>query len=308
MFAQVIFPVVLLIAAGYLTARFKVVDKAAVAALSSITFILFMPALLFRAMAKTEFANLSLTPALVYFGATLPLLLVTVAYQRFRGQTSSSGATVALTVGFSNLVMMGIPIVRLAFGEPGLAILLTVITFHSLVLLTSMTLLAELEGELTFEAFLKSIRGVLLHPVIVPILLGLLWSFVSQITGFAFPSSLDKALEVLSGAAAPLSLVLLGASLAQFGLKENFPEASKLVFVKLVVHPLLVFGLGYLMQVDKLVLAVLVVGACMPSGANPYLFAQRYKTKLGPVSAAIGLSTILAVPLLAAVLHYFGVG
>jgi malonate transporter and related proteins len=308
MFAQVIFPVVLLIAAGYLTARFKVVDKAAVAALSSITFILFMPALLFRAMAKTEFANLSLTPALVYFGATLPLLLLTVAYQRFRGQSSSSGATVALTVGFSNLVMMGIPIVRLAFGEPGLAILLTVITFHSLVLLTSMTLLAELEGELTFEAFLKSIRGVFLHPVIVPILLGLLWSFVSQITGFAFPSSLDKALEVLSGAAAPLSLVLLGASLAQFGLKESFPEASKLVFVKLVVHPLLVFGLGYFMQVDKLVLAVLVVGACMPSGANPYLFAQRYNTKLGAVSAAIGLSTILAVPLLAAVLHYFGVG
>jgi hypothetical protein len=38
------------------------------------------------------------------------------------------------------------------------------------------------------------------------------------------------------------------------------------------------------------------------------LFAQRYNTKLGAVSAAIGLSTILAVPLLAAVLHYFGVG
>jgi malonate transporter and related proteins len=308
MFSQVIFPVVLLIAAGYLTARFKVIDKAAVAALSSITFILFMPALLFRAMAKTEFDNLSLTPALVYFGATLPLLLLTVAYQRFRGQSSSSGATVALTVGFSNLVMMGIPIVRLAFGEAGLAILLTVITFHSLLLLTSMTLVAEMEGQLTFGAFLKTIRGVLLHPVIVPILLGLLWSFVSQITGIAFPSSLDKALEVLSGAAAPLSLVLLGASLAQFGLKESFPEASKLVFVKLVIHPLLVFGLGYLMQVDKLVLAVLVVAACMPAGANPYLFAQRYNTKLGAVSAAIGLSTILAVPLLAVVLHYFGVG
>jgi malonate transporter and related proteins len=308
MFSQVIFPVVLLIAAGYLTAKFKVIDKAAVAALSSITFIVFMPALLFRAMAKTEFANLSLTPALVYFGATLPLLLMTVAYQRFRGQSSSSGATIALTVGFSNLVMMGIPIVRLAFGEAGLAILLTVITFHSLLLLTSMTLVAELEGELTFAAFLKTIRSVLLHPVIVPILLGLLWSFVNQLTGFVFPSSLDKALEVLSGAAAPLSLVLLGASLAQFGLKESLPEASKLVFVKLVIHPMLVFGLGYLMQVDKLVLAVLVVGACMPAGANPYLFAQRYNIKLGAVSAAIGLSTILAVPLLAAVLHYFGVG
>jgi malonate transporter and related proteins len=308
MFSQVIFPVVLLIAAGYLTARFKVVDKAAVAALSSITFIVFMPALLFRAMAKTEFANLSLTPALVYFGATLPLLLGTVAFQRFRGQSSSSGATIALTVGFSNLVMMGIPIVRLAFGESGLAILLTVITFHSLLLLTAMTLVAEMEGNITFSSFLKTIRSVLLHPVIIPILLGLLWSFISEATGWAFPMSLDKALEVLSGAAAPLSLVLLGASLAQFSLKESLPEASKLVFVKLAIHPALVFGLGALMNVDRLVLAVLVVGACMPAGANPYLFAQRYNTKLGPVSAAIALSTLIAVPLLAGVLHYFGVG
>jgi malonate transporter and related proteins len=308
MFAQVIFPVVLLIAAGYLTARFNVLDKAAVASLSSVTFIVFMPALLFRAMAKTEFANLSLTPALVYFGVTFPLLLATVIYQRFRGESSSSAATVAMTVGFSNLVMMGIPIVRLAFGESGLAILLTVITFHSLLLLVSMTLVAEMESKLTFPSFMKTLRGLLLHPVIVPIILGLIWSFVRQVSGWDFPLSLDKALEVLSGAAAPLSLVLLGASLAHFSLKESLPEAGKLVLVKLLVHPALVFALGSFLNVDKLVLAVLVVGACMPVGNNPYLFAQRYNTKLGPVSAAIALSTVLAVPLLAGVLHYFGVG
>jgi malonate transporter and related proteins len=308
MFSQVIFPVVLLIVAGYLTARFKVVDKAAVAALSSITFIVFMPALLFLAMARTEFANISLTPAFIYFGATIPLLLATVAYQRLKGQPSSTGAAVALSVGFSNIAMMGIPIVRLAFGEAGLAIILTVVTFHSLLLLTTMTLIAELEGELSLASFFKTILALLLHPVIVPILLGLLWSFVSGITGLALPVAIHKALEVLSGAAAPLALVLLGASLAQFSLKENLPEASKLVFVKLVVHPSLVFALGSLVKLDKLVLAVLVVGACMPAGANAYLFAQRYNTKLGAISAAIGLSTLLAVPILAAVLHYFGVG
>jgi malonate transporter and related proteins len=282
-----------------------VVDKAAVAALSSITFIVFMPALLFRAMAKTEFANLSLTPALIYFGATFSLLLGTVIYQRLKGRSAAVAATTALTIGFSNLAMMGIPIIRLAFGERGLAILLTVLAFHSLILLTSMTIVAEVGGKVSLKHLSKTVVGVFLHPVIVPIILGLLWSFISHYFNFGMPESLDRALEVLSGGAAPLALVLLGSSLAQFSLKENIGEASLMVLGKLVLHPTLVLLLGLAFQVDKLTLAVLCVSASMPAGANAYLFAQRYNVKLGPVSAAIGLATIASVPLLTALLHYF---
>jgi malonate transporter and related proteins len=281
------------------------VDKAAVAALSSITFIVFMPALLFRAMAKTEFSNLSPTPALIYFGATMLLMFGTVAYQRFKGRSAPVAATVALSIGFSNLVMMGIPIVRLAFGERGLAVLLTVIAFHSLILLTTMTIVAEIGGRTSFKDLSKTVVGIFLHPVIVPIILGLIWSFTSHRFEFDMPESLDRALEVLSGAAAPLALVLLGCSLGQFSFKENAGEASLFVIGKLVLHPLLVLGLGLVFEVDQLTLAVLCVGACMPAGANAYLFAQRYNTKLGSVSAAIGLATIASVPLLTAVLHYF---
>jgi malonate transporter and related proteins len=295
----------LLILAGYLTARFGAVDKAAVAALSSITFIVFMPALLFRAMAKTEFSNISLTPALIYFGATITLIFGTVLYQRLKGRSAPVAATVALTIGFSNLAMMGIPIVRLAFGEQGLAILLTIIAFHALILLTTMTIVAEIGGKMSLQQLSQTVVGIFLHPVIVPIILGLIWSFSSHAFDFGMPDSLDRALEVLSAGAAPLALVLLGSSLGQFSLKENIGEASLFVLGKLVLHPLLVLALGLLCQVDQLTLAVLCVGACLPAGANVYLFAQRYNIKLGAVSAAIGLATIASVPLLTAVLHYF---
>jgi malonate transporter and related proteins len=147
-------------------------DKAAVSALSNLTFTVFMPALLFRAMANTAFANLSLTPAVAYFGATLPLMFCVVGYQRYKGKPSSTAATIALCVGFSNVAMMGIPIVRLAFGERGLAVLLPVLTFHSLTLLTTMTLVAEAKAKFSLKDFLKTFAGMLLHPVIIPILLG----------------------------------------------------------------------------------------------------------------------------------------
>jgi malonate transporter and related proteins len=282
-----------------------VVDKAAVAALSSITFIVFMPALLFRAMANTEFSNLTPVPVLIYFGATGLMMFGTVVYQRLKGRSAPVAATVALTTGFSNLAMMGIPIVRLALGERGLAVLLTIIAFHALVLLTTMTVVAEAGGKMSVKHLSKTVVGIFLHPVIVPIMLGLFWSFISHRFEFGMPESFDRALEVLSGGAAPLALVLLGCSLGQFSLKENIGEASLLVIGKLVLHPLLVFGLGLAFNVDQLTLAVLCVAACMPAGANAYLFAQRYNTKLGAVSAAIGLATIASVPLLTAVLHYF---
>ncbi len=298
----------MLIAAGYASALFRVVDEAAVSALSRITFIVFMPALLFRAMANTEFSNLSLTPAVVYFGATVPWMIAVVVYHRMKSRSSSTAATMALTLGFSNIAMMGIPIVRLAFGEKGLAVLLSVLAFHSLTLLTLMTVIAEVDKELTWKKFLLTIKSVLLHPVIVPIIIGLPWSYLSHEHGLEMPIALNKALEFLSGAAAPLALVLLGASLGQVTIRDRLGEASLYALGKLIIHPLLVFMLGTALSVDRLTLAVVCVAASMPAGANAYLFAQRYDTKTGEVSAAISVATLASVPILTALLHYFGVG
>jgi malonate transporter and related proteins len=56
-------------------------------------------------------------------------------------------------------------------------------------------------------------------------------------------------------------------------------------------------------------LAVLVLLACMPSGSNALIFAQRYGTLQGEATAAIVVSTVavvLALPLWLGVLARLG--
>src|SRR5690606_10067343 len=116
----------------------------------------------------------------------------------------------------------------------------------------------------------------------------------------------EAPLSMLAGAAAPLCLVLLGASLAQFDLRRGLAGAAALTSMKSVVHPLLVYLLGRLvLDLAPLPLAVATLTASLPIGANVYLFAQRYRAAAEPTSAGVTLSTLVAavsLPLLLIVL------
>ena len=330
-FFEVIFPVVVLIAIGYGAARAGRFPDAAVRALSDATFLIFMPALLFGALARVDFDTLSPGAALAYYGAGLPLFAVVLGVQRWRGVPMDRAVIQALCGVFSNTAMLGIPLVRLAFGEEGLAFLLTIIALHALTFLTLGTLLIELSGgsapavaasggaaaagacgartaardgdraRLATQVALV-VRNSLIHPVVLPILAGLAFSAA----GLKLPRPLDVPLGMLAGAAAPLCLVLLGASLAQFDLRRGLRGAASLAALKSFVHPVAAYTIGrWLLELPPLPLAVATVTASLPIGANVYLFAQRYRAGAEQASAGVTLSTLVAaasLPLLLLVL------
>jgi len=299
---EVIFPVVALIAIGFGAARFGRFSDLGIRALSDITFLIFMPALLFGALARADFGSLSPGAALAYYGAGLPLFAAVLVVQCWRGRPLGNAVIQALCAVFSNTAMLGIPLVRLAFGEAGLAFLLTIIAFHALTFLTLGTLLIELGGGSAAARgsagrgglavrILQVVRSSLIHPVVLPILAGLAWSAA----GLKLPRPIDVPLGMLAAAAAPLCLVLLGASLARFDLLAGLRGALALTALKSFVHPLLAWTVGrFVLGLDPLPLAVATVAASLPIGANVYLFAQRYQTGAEQTSAGVTLSTLVA--------------
>src|SRR5690606_32281630 len=130
-------------------------------------------------------------------------------------------------------------------------------------------------------------RSSLIHPVVLPILAGLAWSAA----GYSLPRPIEVPLGMLGAAAAPLCLVLLGASLGQFDLRRGLRPAAALTALKGFVHPLLAWSIGrFVLDLPALPLAVVTVAAALPIGANVYLFAQRYGSGAGQASAGIALS------------------
>lgn len=309
-----LFPVVLLIAAGVVAGRSGWIRPTAIKDLSNLVFLLLTPALLFRTMSSVRVEQLDFKPVAAYFLAVVVLFGGTLMIQGFNRRA----AVLALANTFSNTVMIGIALIGLMYGPQGLVTLFTLVSVHSLVLLTSATVVLELavareqkQGSATdmgvttrhpVATVLMAVKNAILHPVPLPIIAGLLFAQ----TGLAIPLVVDKPLELLANAFSPLALVLVGVTLASTPVGRHWRQALALAGVKNLLHPLLVFVFARLLGVGGLPMVVMVVASALPIGANVFLFSQRYKVAEELITASVVVSTALALLTLTAVLLLVG--
>jgi len=309
-----LFPVVLLIAAGFFAGRAQWIRADAIKDLSNLIFLLLTPALLFRTMSRVRVEQLDFTPVLAYFLAVIVLFGGTLLLQGFNRRA----AVLALANTFSNTVMIGIALIGLMYGPEGLVTLFTLVSVHSLVLLTSATVVLELAvaheqkrggsdevasaSRHPVATVMMAVKNALLHPVPLPIIAGLLFAQ----TGFTIPAVVDKPLELMAAAFSPLALVLVGVTLANTRVGDHWRQALALAGVKNLLHPLLVFCLCRLLGVSGVPMSVMVVASALPIGANVFLFSQRYKVAEELITASVVVSTALALVTLTVVLILVG--
>ncbi len=308
-------PVVVLIAIGFWAGWRGWVTQEGSRDISQLTFMVLAPALLFRTMSQVHLDQLDVEPVAMYFVGAIGLfavLLLSLGWNR-------RATVLALAATFSNTVMLGIPLIGLMYGPPGLVYLFTLISLHALVLLTLATVVLELvvareeassggsdaAQRHPLVTILIAVRNAVFHPVPLPILLGLAFGQL----GWVMPQTLDKPLQWMGNAFGPLALLLVGITLAgvlhdlrQSWARQNRTQAmrplwvaSSLALLKNLGHPLLVLGLGWVFGVSGLALAVMVSAASMPIGANVFLFSQRYAVGQEEVPTAVAVSTVLAM-------------
>lgn len=302
-------PVFLLIALGWIAGRRNWISDGGVKDLSNLVFLLLIPSLLFRTMSSVRFEQLDLRPIAAYFPAALLLLALSIAWRGFNRRS----VVMALAGTFSNMVMIGITLVELAYGKAGLVTLLTLVSVHALILLTVGSVVLELtvarearhqggrQVNLAQTAW-SAVKGALIHPIPLPILCGLLYAQ----TGWGLPSVVDKPLQLLGSAFGPISLVLVGVTLAKTPLGHHLRAAALIVVSKNLVLPVLVGLSAWAMGITGLPLTVLVVAGALPIGANVFLFAQRYEVAQDLTTASMGLSTVAALFTLSAVMAVMG--
>jgi predicted permease len=269
--------------------------------LSNAAFYVFVPALLFRTTSRLEFSTLPWGTLVAFFVPVLVLLLGVYAWQRRlnRGGALPTAAPSvrAISATFGNTLQVGVPMASALFGEAGLGIHITIISLHALTLLLVLTTLVELDlarARAAHEAagmgatLRKTLRNTIIHPVVLPVLAGMAW----HLTGVPLPPVVDEALELLSTAVVPLCLVLIGMSLAYYGVQGNARGAIALSLLKLLLLPLLVLLIGrFGFGLTGLPLAVVVMAAALPVGSNALIFSQRYETLEGETTATIVIST-----------------
>lgn len=195
-------------------------------------------------------------------------------------------------MAFGNISFMGIPVLRAVFPEQqSTAILfqaIFVIFYHLFIFTYGIWLLGKDGGKrVRFSA--KSFLNAGTLSAIVAVVL--------YFFDFTPPTLVVNSLDMIGGVTTPLAMILIGSSLASY-------PALKIIrtwrlylfsFIKLLVIPLIVWGVTKFVIDDALLHGVITIMAAMPVGSMTIMLATEYGGNEEFISQGLFMSTVLSV-------------
>jgi malonate transporter len=271
-----------------------------------LVFTVALPALLFHMMSGlSRLPPVDARLLIAYFGGCFIVFVIgRVVSARLFHLDGAAQSVFALAGIFSNNVLLGVPIAKLTLGEQALPSVALVLVFNSLTLWTLVTVSVEWArtGAFTMQGFGKTALSVLKNPLIVAIITGTMVG----LSGLQLHDWVDATLEGIGKLAAPLALLVLGMGLAEYGLRQQLDQSLAICAIKLIVQPLVVWGLAALLDLPPLETSVVVLLASLAVGINVYIMAAQFNTLQQTIAGSLVLSTALAsltTPVLLALLH-----
>jgi malonate transporter and related proteins len=302
-------PLYALIAAGYLIASTPWWRRAWSVQATRAVFALLLPAMLFQMMSHQGSLHAADTRVLiVYFGSCLMVFFIGRAIARsLFNMDGVSQSVFGLGGIFSNLVLVGLPVTRVALGDAAVPVVALLIVFNALTLWTLVSVSVEwsTHGSFSPRGIAKTTLNLFRNPILLSIVAGMLFGQ----SGLALPPMLDTALGKIGAAAGPAALLALGLELAGFSIKEAWAPTLALCSVKLLVQPLIVWLLAILLGLPAIEMRAVVLVASMAVGVNVYLMAVKFQALQGAIAGSIVVSNVFAAfttPLLLAAMHAAG--
>ena len=269
-----------------------------------------LPALLFRIMSETPFSELNNPPFLIATTlATVSAFATAMVAGRIIGELSLRKATIAALAGaYGNIGYMGPGLALAVLGAKAAAPTALIFCCDSIFLFSIVPLLMVLTDR-EHPSFLHAIgvaaRQIVLNPLIMSAAAGAL----SAALHIQLPVAIDSTLLFLQNAAAPTALFVLGVTVALRPFDRVPWEVPGVIAVKLLIHPLIVFGLMLLFgPFAQPWAATAVLMAALPPALNVFVIARQNNTWIEPASVAVLIGTFASVVTLTSVMWFIQSG
>lgn len=278
-----------MIAAGFLAARTKMLDTHTNSHMSQLIVNVFNPLLVLSsaagAVGQVPLSRL-LTVFLIALGMFLFFILAGTVLSRLFDRDPFQRKIFQLMFVFSNLGFIGIPVVSSVLGAEYVVYVSEFLLIYNLVFYTYGVSL--MRGRFTAGSLLA-----LVNPGNAACILAM----VLVLAGIPLPGFLHTAVDYLGGAASPLALMAVGFTLANAKRKEILGDRRLYVFVvlKLLVLPLVMLPVLRLLPIDDGLLAVCLIMFGMPVGSMPLMLITQQGLDGKVCTASVLLSTILCV-------------
>lgn len=310
----------LMMAVGYLCYRRQILTEEVSRKVSAIVVNVANPCMILSSALtdqQMQGKELVQTLAIVVMMYAFLLAMAQLLPRILRIQKESRGAYAAMTV-FANIGFMGFPVLAAMYGNGALLYgAVFQIPFNILIYTYGVAVLTRKQGACVkagvdvkesnneqqgkLQETLEIVKKIFNIGVIACIAAMLLYFLQAPV-----PSFLQAFITNLGNLTAPLSMMIIGASLAQMPLKELFLDKKLLLFslVKLLLLPAV-----WMIMVNRVAEQEILRGVCLvmmatPAGSMTAMLAQQYGGDYETASRGVALTTVLSVitmPLLAAV-------
>jgi predicted permease len=269
-----------------------------------------LPALLFGIMSKTPFEELNNPPFLIAttLGTASAFALALMA-GRSVGRLSFRESTLAgLCGGYGNIGYMGPGLALAVLGSKAAAPTALIFCCDSIFLFSIVPLLIALsDGE--SRHWLHTIGLVVRQIVLNPLIMSACAGALAAALHIHPPVAIDNTLRFLENAAAPMALFVLGVTVALRPFGRVPWEVPAVIAIKLLVHPLVVFGLMLLLgPFPQPWAATAVLMASLPQALNVFVIARQNDTWIEPASVAVLIGTFASVITLTSVMWLLQTG
>ncbi len=291
-FYDILLPIFLLIAVGAAFSRFL---RAELDPLAQYALFVATPALVFSALVRHPLVPdqvVRLVGHMVLYTA----ILWAVADLAARGLGFDAGlrrAFVLATVPM-NIGNYGLPLVRFAFGPEAEPFSILVFVVYSIPLCTWAIWVAAGGGLRTLQGMGATLKIPIFHAAVLAA------AVVSL--GWTVPAPVGKAVGLVGGSAIPVLLVILGMQLHRNRAGTFGWSLAVAAVVRLVVGPLVAWGLAEALGFRGVEQKVLVLQTATPTAVLVLLYALRFGSRPDWIASAILVTTLASAASVTAVL------
>ena len=303
-FAQVLLPILVVVASGYLLQRRLELDLHSVNRLS---LYLLSPALIFSALAQSRIEateTIRITAFMTLFVVAIGLVTWLVALVLHLDGIDR--AALMLCVMFMNAGNYGLPAARFAFGQEGFD---RAVLFFVVQAILAQTLAVYIAG-----AGHGDRRGGLVQLLKMPQVYAVLAVLAVRLGGLRLDpegegilNDVFRGVDLVGDAAVPLLLIVLGLQLAETGRISEGPKVALATVLRLGLSVPLAVGLSYALNLDGLSTKLAIMLSSMPTAVNVTILAIEFNVRPRFVSSVVVVSTAASVFSLTLILVLLGV-
>jgi len=299
--ASLVLPVFAIIVTGWLAGELGYLSRSLADALVHFAYNVAMPALLIVTIAQEPARNLLEWRFLLAFGggSLICFALVFLAVRAGGKHDLASNTIHGMAAAMTNTGFVALPILHAIYGQPAVLPAAVATVFVAAVLFPITVILLEGRDPHRSAHPTGLAKQILLNPMVLSTLIGLVWA----ITGLPIPAPVATYLNMIAAALTPCALFAIGLGLSVEGLRSNLKASFALAAVKLVVMPLIVYGLCVILGLDPLYTIAAVVCAAVPTAKTVYVLAHEHKVEEKLVAATVSITTMLSVATLLVALY-----